>query len=590
MSSSLRKFFVVIVLVIVVPGRTCFSNNSNCTESVARSPPGACPTGFVPSHTIKDRCDCGVSFNTAVKCYSSSNSSSLRGGYCMTYNETSKLTFVGSCPYGANQDTPNFDPLPKDVLQLNEELCGPLNRTGLLCSQCQEGLGPAVLSYRRECLECMDEPYGWILYFFIATFQMTILCLIVIIFRINAASPFLNGYVLAAQIITNDNNNTPSQTDHVNGILEHIIATCYNIWNLDLFTYGIPSFCIKEGMSTLTVVALDYTVALYPIFFTVVVYYCITLHDNGYRVLVFCWRPFRWCFARCRGTWKLKASVIHAFATFLLLSYSKLCSISFSLLLSANVRDICGGNDYKVYYDASYERLSKEHLPYVVLASIIIIIFVCLPALFILFYQNKVFQKCLNFCKFKCVLIHELANICQGCFKNGTSPGTRDYRWFAGLYLLLRILFITVNHQKYYRLVLIVVSCIMSALIAVLRPYRVDFYNKIDCLFVWINFAISNSFFVYILAYKDISPEWLYIFVCVPLVYMFCYVAWKLITLSVRKCRSLRKKASTTCTEDNNEFPDRLLQPSEYSPLISASKRVTLTSDTQEIVQSNDTY
>ena len=121
----------------------------------------------------------------------------------MTYNETSKLTFVGNCPYNTNQETPHFYPLPEDVLQLNEQMCGPLNRTGLLCSQCQQGLGPAVFSPHKECVECMDEPYGWILFFFLAIFPQTILCLFVIIFRINAASPALNGFVLAAQITTN---------------------------------------------------------------------------------------------------------------------------------------------------------------------------------------------------------------------------------------------------------------------------------------------------------------------------------------------------------------------------------------------------
>ena len=278
-------------------------------------------------------------------------------------------------------------------------------------------------------------------------------------------------------------------------------------------------------MSTLTVIALQYTVALYPTFFTVVVYYCITLHDNDCRVLVCCWRPFHWCFARFRGTRKLKGSVINAFVTFLLLSYSKLCTLSFSLLQSINVRDICGRIDRRVYYDTSYETLSKPHLPYVVLASVITIVFVCLPALFILFYQNKVVQKCLNFCKIKCVLIHELANICQGCFKNGTTPGTRDYRWFAGLYLLLRILLIAVYNQRHYRLVWIVVSCIMSTLITTLRPYRVDFYNKVDCVIVWMSFSISNSYYLSVLAYEDLPPEWNYGFGCTPLVYIICHVA-----------------------------------------------------------------
>ena len=594
--SWLRIFFVTVVtvLVIVVPVTNSSSDAKNCTLSVERNHSGVCPTWFVPS---SKECECGPDFQNAVHCHYHSNST-LKIGYCMTHNETSKLTFVGQCPYNTNREKTFFHPLPKNVLQLNEQMCDPLNRTGLLCSQCQQGLGPAVFSPYRECLECMDELYGWILYIFMATFPQTILCLFVIIFQINAASPALNGFVLAAQLIINSINNIPSNNVHHNELLGNIVATCYGIWNLDVFSYVIPPFCIKEGMSTLTAIALEYTVALYPILFTVVVYYCITLHDNGCRVLVCCWKPFHWCFARFRGTWELKGSVVNAFATFLLLSYSKICSISFSLMQSVKVSDICGYHTHRVYYDMSYEQLSKHHLHYVIPASIVVIVLVCLPALFILFYQNKVFQKFLSCCKVKCVLIHELANICQGCFKNGTSPGTRDYRWFAGLYLLLRILLISVIGQKYHQIVFIIVPCIMAVLVAILRPYRIDFYNKLDSIF-WILFAIGSSCYVYyVAAFENLTPEGIKLFFLIPLVYLIGFVAWRLITFVGRKCRLLiakRKKLSSTTdrkgidTEDD-QLPDRILQPSEYTPLLSASKRLSLNSDTQLSVQSNDTY
>ena len=603
--SLLRNTLVIVVtvLLIVVPVRNSSSAINNCTLSVARNPSGVCPTWFVPSSRDGKQCECGRDFQKGVKCQSDSNSTLLMMAYCMTYNKKSKLTFLGECPYNTIPESTLFYPLPENVLQLNEQMCGPLNRTGLLCSQCQQGLGPAVLSYYRECVECMDEPYGWILYIFLATFPQTILCLFVIIFRINVASPSLNGFVLAAQLITNIMNTTPSNT--VSGdykIPRIIVVTCYGFWNLDFFSYVFPSFCIKEGMSTLTVIALEYTVALYPIFFTVVVYYCITYHDNGCRVLVCCWRPIRWCFIRFRGTWELKGSVINAFATFLLLSYSKLCSISFSLLRSVLVYDICGNRSQRVYHELSYENLSNHHLSYVISASITLIVLICLPALFILFYQNKVFQKCLNFCNFKFVLIHELANICQGCFKNGTTPGTRDYRWFAGLYLLLRIVVIVAINQKYYSLILIVVSCIMAMLVALLRPYRVDFYNKLDSV-VSMLFAIRTAWCVYAVDYEGHSPDGNQVLALVPLAYIICLVAWRLIIFTVKKfqfesliqrVKSFIINTAGTITQDDvtedDQLPDRILQPSEYTPLVSGSKRLTLNSNTQQSVQSNDTY
>ena len=328
-------------------------------------------------------------------------------------------------------------------------------------------------------------------------------------------------------------------------------------------------------MSTLTVIALEYTVALYPIFFTVVVYYCITIHDNGCRVLVCCWKPFHICFARFRRTWELKGSVINAFATFLLLLYSKLCTISFNLLQSIQVIDVCSGKVDGMYYDASYVPLSKNHIPYLILSSTIIIFFIFLPALFILFYQNKLFQKCLSCCKVRCVLIHELANICQGFFKNGTAPGTRDYRWFAGLYLLFRIfLLLTLNHTYHQQLFLILLS-IMTILVGTLRPYKVDLYNIVDSVFLVI-FTLYVSFYAYSKLYEDLPLVYINVLLFTPFVYFIGYVIIKVLTFVVRKCRSLipkRMKSSITQENDkqenNEQLPHRLLKPSAYTPLLS---------------------
>ena len=51
------------------------------------------------------------------------------------------------------------------VLNINHAsfMCGPLNRTGVLCSQCKEGLGPALLNYSYSCLKCSG--YNWASYF-----------------------------------------------------------------------------------------------------------------------------------------------------------------------------------------------------------------------------------------------------------------------------------------------------------------------------------------------------------------------------------------------------------------------------------------
>ena len=75
------------------------------------------------------------------------------------YNDTTKYTVAGGCPFSDYHGNAQiyYVTLPKDTSELNSFMCSSLNRTGLLCSQCQRGLGPAVLSYKWQCVECFDR-------------------------------------------------------------------------------------------------------------------------------------------------------------------------------------------------------------------------------------------------------------------------------------------------------------------------------------------------------------------------------------------------------------------------------------------------
>ena len=68
-----------------------------------------------------------------------------------------------------------------------------------------------------------------------------------------------------------------------------------------------------------------------------------------------------------------------------------------------------------------------------------------------------------------------LADTFQGCCKNRTN-GTRDYRWFAGLHLLMRFVVVCfLNLSNYYKInaVLMVISLsFYMGLLAILQPYK----------------------------------------------------------------------------------------------------------------------
>ncbi len=527
----------------------------------------ACPTWFVRQ---ANKCECGQPINTILQCSNVTNKIKLIDGFCLTYNNDTE--YLGRCPYNTNSRLSKFMDVPSDVSKLDEEMCGPLNRTGLLCSNCQPGLGPAVFSYYKECKECMPQPLGWLLFFVRLTVPLTLFCIIVIVFRINIASPVLNSFVLMAQVINtilcrnypfDINGYTPSYSFY------KFAADFVGLFNLDFFMFLIPSFCISKHMSTLTVVALEYLEALYPITFTLVVYLFISLHDRGCKIIVICWRPFHKCLARFRRRWELNGPVVNAFTTFFLLSYSRFCSISLSLLKTVPLYDKHGHFTYTLFFAADFNL--GTYIPLAILSSIISVTMVFLPAVFLLFYQNRFFQRCLFSCKIKCVLIHELANITQGYFKNGTTPGTRDCRWFAGVYLLLRIIFIAIGAQAYHLIVYQIILIITPAIILGLRPYKKDRYNYFDA-FLLLVFAIGLSLYNDREAFQNIGRIFLWINVLgIVILYVILFISLLISALTSHDfscCRRRRVTHLTGSSTDNETLPHRISDPKEYAPLL----------------------
>ena len=92
-----------------------------------------------------------------------------------------------------------------------------------------------------------------------------------------------------------------------------------------------------------------------------------------------------------------------------------------------------------LYYDASYEYFGIDHLPYGILAIFSFTIVNLLPFLLLSFYPMKWFQICLNRLKLSHLTLHTFVDSFAGCYKDGTEPGTRDCRYFAALFLFLRI-------------------------------------------------------------------------------------------------------------------------------------------------------
>ena len=123
-----------------------------------------CPTWFYYSNTTGHaECECGQLFGGKVQCNKQVKTVEIRAGFCASRADIEDgLYYAGGCPFGHTSNMTNrvLSELPSNPDQLNEAMCGPYNRRGLLCGRCIDGYGPAVYSLDRRCVNCSSLSVG----------------------------------------------------------------------------------------------------------------------------------------------------------------------------------------------------------------------------------------------------------------------------------------------------------------------------------------------------------------------------------------------------------------------------------------------
>ena len=463
-------------------GLTMFDQNQTCPQ-----------VWFIPTNDSQ-QCDCGSDLSGRVYCNSTLRALGILDCYCMTYDESMENVVVGACIYNCENRATKithdslYHYVPNNSSELNRVMCGPFNRAGQLCGQCQEGYGIPLYSYDLKCIKCSGTHYHWLMYIVVAYVPLTLFLLLVLCCRISATSAKLNAFVTVAQILT-----TPANLrvilnftgiKHAYLPVIQVLATVYGIWNLDFFRTVIPPICIN--LSTLQALSLDYAIAFYPFLLLILAYSVIELHGRAFWPIVQLWRPFERC---CRNRWDIKSSIINAFATFLLLAYVRLLSVSFDLLTPTHVYDAYGKKrGLFLYYDGSVEYFGKEHLPYAVLALTVMLFLIIFPLLLFIVYPMRCFQKCLTYFNLRCHALRVFMDAFQGCYKDGTD-GTRDCRYFAAVYPLFKIILFfayALTLSELFYAVGTMGFLLFAVVIVIVQPYKKKFatYNTTDTVFI----------------------------------------------------------------------------------------------------------
>ena len=157
---------------------------------------------------IGSDCHCADSLDGIIYC-DSSGEVFAKSQFCMSLYGEEEV--VGRCPYTyLTYNDPTIDNIglyykvPNQTHELENALCGRLNRRGLLCGKCEEGYGYPMYPNFIQCIKCPPDLYAqnWTLYILISFVPLTIFLMLVICLRINAASAPLNAFVFISQVIT----------------------------------------------------------------------------------------------------------------------------------------------------------------------------------------------------------------------------------------------------------------------------------------------------------------------------------------------------------------------------------------------------
>ncbi len=140
---------------------------------------------------------------------------------------------------------------------------------------------------------------------------------------------------------------------------------------MDFSLIIMPPICISESLTELQALCMDYVVAIYPLLLTVLLYICIQQHARGCRILVCLWKPFDYCLSPLsrRFNWNPAESLVHVFASFLLLSSTKILFVSLSLLKTVRLYTVDFNNrsphvhrsHSNLFYDPSTSFFSRHH-------------------------------------------------------------------------------------------------------------------------------------------------------------------------------------------------------------------------------------
>ena len=504
------------------------------------------------------------------------NTSKLQIGFCMTLLLNTSSLVVAQCPYipaGSINDSHYstvYQILPEDVNLLNEAVCGPYNRRGLICSECKENYGLAAYRYYGlMCVKCTHTFWNSAAYVILLFATTTASFLTFLCFNINVHTGNLTGLIFFSHTIVATVSFFPSLIFPFELQFGYwpvqILLSLYGVWSLNSLQFLIPPFCVSPHLTTLHLISLGYVPSVYAFFLCIVLYYLIEAHDKGNKILVKAWKPFKRLFIKFKHPSSAHFSVIYTFGTVIILSYGKNLFITFTLLQGFSLVQFNSSTNTLKYpfphsVDLQSPYLGQTHMPYFVLGIVGGVFTVLLPLVLVLLFPTRVFPKLIQCCGLRRWHgVRTFMEMFTGTFKDGTDErlGNTDCRWAAALLLFGRVLLgacstyhkeiNSKNARQTSWLLSAVPYILFSVGFAYIKPHRRPLHNIIDILLLLLIAKICICFyFIFNLdSYTDadtvkIISLLIMIDLTIPQLILITYFSYKVLSwLCVQDAKSL---------------------------------------------------
>ena len=235
---------------------------------------------------------------------------------------------------------------------------------------------------------------------------------------------------------------------------------------------------------------LEFISAVYPFVLLSFAYGLIHLHSRDFKPIVALWKVLRRPYVQFYRAWDPKSSMIQAFASLFFLSYAKLTFLIWEIFLWCRYTDPSGKvTGIFLCIDPTVGYGSSKHV-LLMTFSVAVAVFVFLPPLLILVvYPTSLYRKISHWISPKWNLrIKTYVETFHGSFKDGTN-GTRDYRSFSGLLLLLGVFpmlllaFISftglARYYKSFEYIMTIFLSLVAFLCVLIQPYKEKLSNTL---------------------------------------------------------------------------------------------------------------